>query len=180
MFFKYQELVEMYNASSMLPGIYQQQINATRVEFLKQIELSYPDEFSCSIGGNYEPEDAVKSTVNNDSTIKGLIACGGKVKGRAKVLSTVMEAGKLQKGDILITRQTDPGWIVVFPMISGLVVERGGMLSHGAIVSREFGIPAIVGVENATTRIQDGELILLNANTGVITKLSEPESKQSE
>lgn len=173
LFFKYQELVEMFNSSSMLPGNFQQHVDGTRAEFLKQSELSYPDEFCCSIGGDYKAEESTTTSDDSESCIKGLIACGGKVKGRARVLNSVMEAGKLQKGDILITRQTDPGWIVVFPMISGLVVERGGMLSHGAIVSREFGIPAIVGVENATTRIQDGELIVLNADTGEITKLSE-------
>jgi pyruvate,water dikinase len=80
-----------------------------------------------------------------------------------------LEAGKLEKGDILVTRQTDPGWVVVFPLISGLIVERGGMLSHGAIVSREFGIPAIVGVDSATTKIKDGDRLILNANSGEIT-----------
>jgi pyruvate,water dikinase len=98
-----------------------------------------------------------------------MCACGGIVEGRAKVLSTALESGKIEKGDILVTRQTDPGWVVVFPLISGLIVERGGMLSHGAIVSREFGIPAIVGVEAATTKINDGDLVNLNADTGVIT-----------
>jgi pyruvate,water dikinase len=79
-----------------------------------------------------------------------------------------MEADKLEKGDILVTRQTDPGWVSVFPLISGLIVERGGMLSHGAIVSREFGIPAIVGVELATQKLKDGDLITLNADKGTI------------
>jgi pyruvate,water dikinase len=80
-----------------------------------------------------------------------------------------MEASKLRKGDILVTRQTDPGWVVVFPLISGLIVERGGMLSHGAIVSREFGIPAIVGVEGASNKLKDGDIVVLNAFTGEIT-----------
>ena len=84
-----------------------------------------------------------------------------------------MEASKLELGDILVTRQTDPGWVVVFPLISGLIVERGGMLSHGAIVSREFGIPAIVGVENASLKIKDNDLIILNADTGEITIVNE-------
>jgi pyruvate,water dikinase len=85
-----------------------------------------------------------------------------------KVLESVLEANKLEQGDILVTRQTDPGWVTVFPLISGLIVERGGMLSHGAIVSREFGIPAIVGVHEATRRLKDGDQITLNANMGTI------------
>ncbi|HTF81452.1 MAG TPA: PEP-utilizing enzyme, partial [Cytophagales bacterium] len=64
--------------------------------------------------------------------------------------------------------QTDPGWVVVFPLISGLIVERGGMLSHGAIVSREFGIPAVVGVPQVTQLIKDGDLLFLNADKGEI------------
>jgi pyruvate,water dikinase len=87
------------------------------------------------------------------------------------VLASVLEAGKLETGDILVTRQTDPGWTVVFPLISGLIVERGGMLSHGAIVSREFGIPAVVGVENAPDRIRDGDELFLNADSGEISIL---------
>jgi pyruvate,water dikinase len=61
------------------------------------------------------------------------------------VLADVTEAHKPRAGDILVTRQTDPGWATVFPLIAGLVMERGGMLSHGAIIAREFGIPSIVG-----------------------------------
>ena len=100
-----------------------------------------------------------------------MCACGGLIQGRAKVLSSVLESGKLEAGDILVTRQTDPGWVVVFPLISGLIVERGGMLSHGAIISREFGIPAIVGVDSATETINDGDRLILNADRGEITIL---------
>ena len=60
------------------------------------------------------------------------------------------------KDKVLVTRQTDPGWTIVFPFVKALVVERGGILSHAAIVAREFGIPCIVGVENATDLIDDG------------------------
>jgi pyruvate,water dikinase len=99
--------------------------------------------------------------------------CGGKVRARVRVLESVMEAHKLEKGNILVTRQTDPGWVLVFPLISGLIVERGGMLSHGAIVSREFGIPAIVGVHEASSKIPDGAMVLLDADTGFIEIINE-------
>ena len=146
-------------------------IKNNRLEFLRATKLKYPDDFFTSKGIYALPDEVIhksKSSVNEGS-LTGMCACGGLVEGRAKVLSTVLEAGKLEKGDILVTRQTDPGWVVVFPLISGLIVERGGMLSHGAIVSREFGIPAIVGVDAATAKIKDGDWLILNANTGEIT-----------
>ena len=115
----------------------------------------------------------VSKSESGNSHLSGLCACGGIIQARVKVLQSVMEAHKLQKGDILVTSQTDPGWVVVFPLISGLIVERGGMLSHGAIVSREFGIPAIVGVEGAVSKLKDNDLVELNAFTGKITLIDE-------
>ena len=100
--------------------------------------------------------------------LSGIPASAGKVSGRAKNLSSVFESEKIEMGDILVTRQTDPGWGPVFPLIKGLVLERGGMLSHGAIIAREFGIPAIVNVKNATKRITSGQNISINGNDGTI------------
>jgi pyruvate,water dikinase len=67
-----------------------------------------------------------------------------------------------------VTRQTDPGWGPVFFLISGLVIERGGMLSHGAIIAREFGIPCVVGVKNAMQRIPGGATLDVNGDNGVV------------
>lgn len=86
-------------------------------------------------------------------TLHGVGACGGRAVGRAVVLRDASEAGELAPDDILVTRQTDPGWASVFFLIKGLVIERGGMLSHGAIVAREFGIPCVVGVQQATREL---------------------------
>ena len=171
LFLTYPEISEHLSASSMLFKIAPQIIEERRSEFLRTSELIYPDDFYTSRGINSAPAEVIKKekSPETEGSLKGMCACGGIIEGRAKVLSTVLEAGKLEKGDILVTRQTDPGWVVVFPLISGLIVERGGMLSHGAIVSREFGIPAIVGVDSATTLIKDGDRIILNANSGEIT-----------
>jgi pyruvate,water dikinase len=84
------------------------------------------------------------------------------------VLRDVTEAARLSQGDVLVTRQTDPGWGPVFFLISGLVIERGGMLSHGAIIAREFGIPCVVGVPDAMSRIDDGAMITVDADKGVV------------
>ncbi len=171
LFLTYREISEHLSASSMLSDLTPRMIDEVRSEFERAAELKYPDDFYTSCGTYAAPADVVPKATATDGTgsLSGMCACGGYVEGVAKVLSTVLEAGKLEKGDILVTRQTDPGWVVVFALISGLVVERGGMLSHGAIVSREFGIPAIVGVDSATTKIKDGDRLILNANTGEIT-----------
>ena len=86
----------------------------------------------------------------------------------ATVLSDVKESHRLRAGDVLVTRQTDPGWGPVFPLISGLVVERGGMLSHGAIIAREFGIPSVVGVSDATRRIAQGSVVTVDGDRGTV------------
>lgn len=165
-FLKYDELQEVLSASEMFSDF---SINERKFQFEKTAKLIYPDDFKSPLGVYPKPEDVLVKTKNTEGNILlGLTACGGSIKGRARVLNSVLEAQKLEKGDILITRQTDPGWASVFPLISGLVVERGGMLSHGAIVSREFGIPAVVGVPNATTRIKDGSIIEIMADTGEI------------
>ena len=82
------------------------------------------------------------------------------------VLHNVTEATRLARGDVLVTRQTDPGWAPVFFLIAGLVIERGGMLSHGAIIAREFGIPCVVGVRDATRRIPDGATVTVDGDVG--------------
>lgn len=171
LFFTYPEIAEHLAASSMLPGPAPRFVEERRAEYSFACAMKYPDDFYTSSGIYAAPAEVLQKdkTSVEIASLTGLCACGGLIEGRATVLSTVLEAGKLGKGDILVTRQTDPGWVVVFPLISGLIVERGGMLSHGAIVSREFGIPALVGVDSATTKIKDGDRLILNANTGEIT-----------
>jgi pyruvate,water dikinase len=85
------------------------------------------------------------------------------------VLGDVRDAGLLQRGEVLVTRQTDPGWGPVFCLISGLVIERGGMLSHGAIIAREFGLPCIVGVRDATRLIVHGAHVTVDGDLGTCT-----------
>src|SRR5260370_36388950 len=99
-------------------------------------------------------------------TLRGTGACGGQVTARAPLLSDVSDAHHLERGDVLVTRQTDPGWGPVFCLVSGLVIERGGMLSHGAIIAREFGLPCVTGVEHATRRIPHGARVTVNGDQG--------------
>ena len=70
---------------------------------------------------------------------------------------------------ILVAPQTDPGWTMVFPSLRGVIVERGGLLSHAAIVAREYGIPCLIGVEDATNTIKDGSIIKLDVDKGYVS-----------
>jgi pyruvate,water dikinase len=79
-----------------------------------------------------------------------------------------MAEADLEPGDILVTAYTDPSWTPLFVAITGLVTEVGGMMTHGAVIAREYGLPAVVGVENATHLIQDGQRIRLNGTQGYI------------
>jgi pyruvate,water dikinase len=105
--------------------------------------------------------------------LRGTGACGGRAEARAAVLEDICDAQRLVAGDVLVTRQTDPGWGPVFPLISGLVIERGGMLSHGAIIAREFGIPSVVGVRGATSRIAHGARVHVDGDRGLVRILEE-------
>ena len=102
--------------------------------------------------------------------LRGIAASAGRVTGRARVILSPQEATSLQPGDILVTRATDPGWTPVFALISGVVLEIGGQLSHGAIVAREYGLPAVVNVAGATRQIVDGETITVDGSAGVVVK----------
>ena len=113
-----------------------------------------------------QPDTAAVSS--GAAHLTGVGACGGSSRANAAILLDVTEAHKLTAGDILVTKQTDPGWGPLFPLISGLVIERGGMLSHGAIIAREFGIPSVVGVKDATRLIRHGAPILVDGNAGVV------------
>lgn len=102
-------------------------------------------------------------------SLTGMAASPGQVTGRARVVMSPSEASTLQPGDILVTRATDPGWTPVFSIIGGAVLEIGGTLSHGAIVAREYGLPAVVNVSQATQRIRDGQIIRVDGASGRIT-----------
>ncbi|OMF69935.1 phosphoenolpyruvate synthase [Paenibacillus glucanolyticus] len=97
----------------------------------------------------------------------GLPVSSGVVEGRARVILN-MEEADLEEGDILVTSFTDPSWTPLFVSIKGLVTEVGGLMTHGAVIAREYGLPAVVGVENATTRILDGQHIRVHGTEGYI------------
>ncbi|CAH0218292.1 Phosphoenolpyruvate synthase [Pedobacter sp. Bi27] len=99
--------------------------------------------------------------------IVGLAVSSGMIEGRARVILN-MEDADLEDGDILVTPFTDPSWTPLFVSIKGLITEVGGLMTHGAVIAREYGLPAVVGVENATKLIKDGQRIRLNGTHGYV------------
>ena len=107
--------------------------------------------------------------IDSGSGIKGLGANNGTVTGIARVIEDFTQIDRLQEGDILVTRFTDTGWTPKFAILSGIVTEYGGILCHAAIVSREYGIPAIVACKDAMQKIRDGQIITIDGSTGTVT-----------
>ncbi len=103
--------------------------------------------------------------------VRGHAGSAGLARGTAKVIRTLDEAGKLQPGDILIAETTAPPWTPLFAVIAAVVTDTGGVLSHSAIVAREYGIPAVVGTGNATQVIRDGQMLEVDGSAGVVRLL---------
>jgi pyruvate,water dikinase len=95
----------------------------------------------------------------------GLPVSAGTIEGRARVILDMAEAD-IEEGDILVTRYTDPSWTPLFVAIKGLVTEVGGLMTHGAVIAREYGLPAVVGVDHATQLIRDGQRIRVHGTDG--------------
>lgn len=105
---------------------------------------------------------------SDPSVITGVAASPGSVQGTAKVVRSLVEASKLQKGDIMVCEMTVPPWVPLFATVSGVVADSGGILSHCAIVAREFGLPAVVGTRVGTTAIRDGMTVTLDGTRGLV------------
>ncbi|KQN99894.1 phosphoenolpyruvate synthase [Paenibacillus sp. Leaf72] len=113
------------------------------------------------ISGKYERENLPAEA------LAGLPVSSGVIEGRARVILR-MEDAVLEDGDILVTSFTDPGWTPLFVSIKGLVTEVGGLMTHGSVIAREYGLPAVVGVEKATKLIKDGQRIRVHGTEGYI------------
>ena len=113
------------------------------------------------IAGEYKRENLPAAA------IAGLAVSSGVIEGRARVILN-MEDAEIEAGDILVTSFTDPSWTTLFVSVKGLVTEVGGLMTHGAVIAREYGLPAVVGVENATRLIKDGQRIRVNGTDGYV------------
>jgi phosphohistidine swiveling domain-containing protein len=111
--------------------------------------------------------------------VKGLPGSAGVARGTARVIHSLAEAGKLQPGDVLVTVSTEPPWTPLFATASAVVTDSGGVLSHSAVVAREYHIPAVVGTGRATTTFQDGQLLEVDGNKGIVRLVSETTQSDS-
>ncbi len=141
---------------------------ASRKEDFRWFETLTPPRVMTSDGeiitGRYKRENLPPGA------LVGLAVSSGVVEGRARVIRK-MEEANLEEGDILVTAFTDPGWTPLFVSIKGLVTEVGGLMTHGAVIAREYGLPAVVGVENATKLIKDGQRIRVHGTEGWVEML---------
>jgi pyruvate,water dikinase len=115
------------------------------------------------IGSRYRYQDSLPT-----GALQGIGASGGRATGIARVARNVQEALRVEAGAILICPFTEPGWTVVLDRVAGVVTETGGQLSHAAVICREFGIPAVLGVAGATQRIRDGARVTIDGNAGLV------------
>ena len=111
---------------------------------------------------------ALPASSDDENTLKGLGANNGTVTGVARVIEDFSQIDRIREGDILVTRFTDTGWTPKFAILSGIVTEYGGILCHAAIVSREYGIPAIVCCKDAMASIKDGQTITVDGTKGIV------------
>lgn len=113
----------------------------------------------------YSPHDD-GATTSDSAALVGIGASPGVVSGRARIVYDVRELPAVKDGEILVTRQTDPAWSTVFARIGGLVLETGGVLAHGASLCREFDLPCVTALENATELIHDGDMLTVDGHNG--------------
>nr|XP_034193199.1 uncharacterized protein LOC117610209 isoform X3 [Osmia lignaria]XP_034193200.1 uncharacterized protein LOC117610209 isoform X3 [Osmia lignaria] len=128
--------------------------------FPKLKELEYP-EFNIGMPNPIKKSIDVPISDGNVK-IEGTSVCGGSIVGRACVITDVSQANTIQHGDILITRSTDIAWSPYFSLLSGIVTELGGLISHGAVIAREYGLPCIVGANRATQFFRTGKILVFS------------------
>uniref|UniRef100_A0A8D8LRR3 Uncharacterized phosphotransferase YvkC n=2 Tax=Cacopsylla melanoneura TaxID=428564 RepID=A0A8D8LRR3_9HEMI len=123
--------------------------------------------------GRPSPVNRQPKVLSLGKQLSGTPVWPGEVLGVVRVLLSLSEANTICQGDILVTHATDTGWTPYFTMLGGLVTELGGILSHGAVVAREYGLPCIVGVDDVTLYFKTGDKVLLNSTKGTIEKIVE-------
>jgi len=114
------------------------------------------------------PERFYRKPSTKAGEITGLAASPGVIEAKARVITELDQFSSVEEGEILVCRMTNPAWVVLFTQISGLVTDAGGTTSHSAVVSREFGLPAVVGTSVATRDVKTGDILRVNGTTGIV------------
>ncbi len=134
-----------------------------------QMDLTFPDVFTGSpepLGDGWDGTSG--DTADTDHTLRGKPVSRGRVTGRARVVKTLDQAHTIQPGEILITPVTDVGWSPYFSLVAGLATDVGSSVSHGAVVAREYGLPAVVDLRRATKVFKTGDLVVLDGDHGIL------------
>lgn len=124
------------------------------------------------MAGMFEVAAKDKAITVERAQLRGLAASPGRYEGRARVVLGAEQFANVQRGDVLIARTTCPSYNVLLPLLGGIVTDRGGLLSHAAIVAREYGMPAVVGTTNATSMVPDGARVRVDGGTGEVEVLT--------
>jgi pyruvate,water dikinase len=144
-----------------------------RAEFARYREMPPPDDRLVTYGmvriGPRVPETPAMPEEDAEAR-QGIGCCPGVVRGRVRVVTDPRHA-RLEQGIILVAERTDPGWIMLFPAAKGVLVERGSLLSHSAIVAREMRIPTVVAVPGVTRWLHDGDLVEFDGSSGIVRRL---------
>jgi pyruvate,water dikinase len=139
-------------------------VRERRADFIKYENL-LPPKFMV---GSREFDDPLPDSAEG---FVGIPASQGIITGQIRILDSISDIPNVKAGEILVVSRTDPGWTPVFSKIGGLVTESGGVLSHGAVVSREFGIPAVTNVRNACREFKTGQRVTVDGNKGIVVLL---------
>ena len=149
-------------------------VTLRRAEFARFRQLESPADRFETRGPVYHGNSyrrATEPATDTSSDWKGIGCCPGVVRGAVRVVTDPRHA-VIKPGEILVAERTDPGWIMLFASAAGLLVERGSLLSHSAIVSREMGIPSIVSIPGITKALQTGDLVEMNGSTGSVRRIA--------
>lgn len=138
----------------------------TRRAEMEEWRLASPPEFLFEHAG-----DDARRTTARGAVLVGLGISPGIARGRVRVARSLDEASRLQPGEVLVAKAADPGWTPYFPSAAGLVTELGGLLSHAAVVAREYGLPAVANVADATRDLRDGDEVVLDGDAGTVRRV---------
>jgi pyruvate,water dikinase len=161
------EIRRVVNGSTALSEAESRELAAQRHKDFKRYENVTPPKF---LHGSREYNDPLPPSSDK---LVGIPASQGVITGTIRVLNSVSDISQVRAGEILVVPRTDPGWTPVFSKIGGLITETGGILSHGAVVSREYGIPAITNVRKACQLLENGQVVTLNGSEGYLAMKQE-------
>ncbi len=178
-YLRLQEILEAAEAAGPLPS-FKSRVVERREEFDRYRDTEAPpDRFETRGPPDLVLSQAAPASISTPDSVPASLAgigcCAGKVRGRVRVVHDPANVS-LRQGEILVARQTDPGWVMLFTSAAGLLVERGSLLSHSAIVSREMGLPAVVALPALTAWLHTGDFVEMDGATGCVRKIDPEET----